>query len=56
MRPNSIHRQHSQGKKNPTTQLWDFENILKARNKPFKHGQSPSLVHRPAQFSSWPIR
>ena len=50
MRPNPINRQHSQGKKNPTTQLWDFENILKARNKPFKHGQSPWLAHLHSQF------
>ena len=51
MSPNPKDREHSQGKKHSTTQLRNFKNILKARNEPFKHGQSPLLAHPHSQFS-----
>ncbi len=55
MGPNPVDRQHSQGKQYPAAQLGNFKNILKACRKPFKHGQSPWLAHRPFQFSEWQI-
>ena len=44
-----VDRQHRQCKYNTAPQFRNFENILEARDEPFKHGQSPSLVPRLAQ-------
>ncbi len=50
MSPDPINSKHSQGKHYPATQLRNFKYILKARDKPFKHGQSPWLARRHFQF------
>ena len=49
MSPHPVYSQHSKSKQDTASQLWNFKDILEARDEPFKHGQSPLLVRRLSQ-------